>query len=80
MSIPSDIAGTPGPVGLPEIVVRVGALEREVAELKRRPLPPENWIARLTGSMKDEPEFVDILRLGRELREAERAAARDEGD
>jgi hypothetical protein len=65
---------------LPEIVVRVGALEREVAEIKRRPQSPDNWIARLTGSMKDEPEFDEILRLGRELREAERAAARNEGD
>ena len=78
VSIPSDIAGAPVPIGLPEIVVRLGALEPEVAELKR-PQPPDNWIARLAGSMKDEPEFEEILRFGRELREAERAAARGEG-
>ncbi len=80
MSMPSDTTGAPGPVGLTELIVRVGDLEREVAELKRRPQPPDNWLARLTGSMKDEPEFEEILRLGRELREAERAAAREEGD
>jgi hypothetical protein len=77
MSIPTDLPGAAGPVGLPEIVIRVGRLEREVAEFKGRPQPPTNWIGAITGSMKDEPEFDEVLRLSRELREAERAAAKN---
>ena len=28
----------------------------------------ENWIDRITGSFQDDPEFDEILRLGREMR------------
>jgi hypothetical protein len=54
---------------------RLAAVEVEVAELKRR-LPPaggeKNWIQKITGSFKDDPEFDEILRLGREIRQADR--------
>ena len=54
---------------------RLALVERELAELKTR-LPPEpkseNWIEKISGSMKDFPEFDEVLRLGREMREADR--------
>lgn len=54
---------------------RVAQLEAEVAELKRHlnlPLSTPDWIARISGSMKDYPEFDEVVRLGREFREAQR--------
>lgn len=51
---------------------RLTIIEKELAELKRK-LPParQNWIARISGSFKDDPDFGEILRLGREIRDAE---------
>ena len=51
---------------------RLALLEKEVAELKRTVRPRENWFDRVAGSMKDDPEFDEVLRLGREIRQAER--------
>jgi uncharacterized Zn finger protein len=54
---------------------RVSALEKEVAELKRHVKPREsarNWVERISGSFKDDPEFEEVIRLGREIREADR--------
>jgi hypothetical protein len=31
-----------------------------------------NWIARITGSFKDEPAFEEVLALGRAIRAADR--------
>ena len=31
------------------------------------------WISKITGSFKDDPEFDEILRLGKELRDADRS-------
>ena len=59
---------------------RVALLEREVADLKRLAIAPAiaadpvknngtpeaNWIEKISGSMKDFPEFEEVLRLGRE--------------
>jgi hypothetical protein len=54
---------------------RLAAVELELAELKRR-LPPapdkKNWIDAICGSFKDDPEFDEILRLGREIRQSDR--------
>src|SRR5262245_61443479 len=33
-----------------------------------------NGASRLAGSMKDEPEFAEVLRLGRAIRDADRPA------
>ena len=30
-----------------------------------------NWIAEITGSFKDDPDFDEIVRLGKEMRDAE---------
>jgi hypothetical protein len=54
---------------------RLTILEAEVAGLKRRLdaiCSKKNWIDRIAGSMKDEPEFGEVLRLGAALRQADR--------
>ena len=60
---------------------RLTLVERELADLKTR-LPaeakPENWIEKMSGSFKDDPEFDEILRLGRQFREADRPKDDDE--
>jgi hypothetical protein len=58
---------------------RLIVLEQDMAELKRQAQPrePENWLAKVAGSMKDEPEFAEVLRLGQEIRRADAGAATD---
>lgn len=71
---------------LPEINARIGerlqqtleqrvtSLEEQVAELRRllASLPAgANWLENIVGSMKDYPEFEDVVRLGREIRKAD---------
>ncbi len=56
---------------------RVAALEWEVAELKRQlakavPNTKAKWIDRITGTFKDDPDFAEIVRLGAEIRRADR--------
>ena len=52
---------------------RMTALEAEVARLKKaleseaRPLP---WWKKIVGVYKDDPEFEEAMRLGREYRES----------
>lgn len=57
---------------------RLGRLEKEVTLLKlsqsskvdlaaKKP----GWVAKIEGSFKDDPEFVEILRLGREERQTD---------
>jgi hypothetical protein len=51
---------------------RLAKVERELAILKTR-IPPDksNWIAEITGAFKDDPDFDEIVRLGKEMRDAE---------
>ena len=55
---------------------RLEQVERELAELKSRVQtlaePKENWIDAISGSFKDDPEFEEIVRLGKEIRDADR--------
>ena len=54
---------------------RVETLERELGLLKGRAGGTESerhWISAITGSFADDPEFEEIVRLGRELRHADR--------
>ncbi|HXH11466.1 MAG TPA: hypothetical protein VNP04_17090 [Alphaproteobacteria bacterium] len=54
---------------------RLTAVEQAVKELQERlaHLPvATNWVARSTGSFKDEPAFEEVLALGRAIRAAER--------
>jgi hypothetical protein len=60
---------------------RLTAVEQAVSELQQRLayLPTAtNWLARITGSFKDEPAFEEVLALGRALRAADRP--HDEAD
>ncbi len=52
---------------------RLTAVEHELAELKRK-TPTErdgkSWIERIAGTFRDDPDFDEIVRLGREFRKA----------
>ncbi|MBM3965028.1 MAG: hypothetical protein FJ308_08150 [Planctomycetes bacterium] len=50
---------------------RLAQLEREVAILKTKVPSQPNWIDEITGTCKDDPDFDEIVRLGKELRDAE---------
>jgi hypothetical protein len=57
---------------------RVYHVEKDLAELKselERLRSQRGWIDRITGSFKDDPDFEEILRLGREIRQADRSNA-----
>ena len=50
-------------------------MENDLAQLKSqmdRLRPERGWIDRITGSFKDDPDFEEILRLGREIRQADK--------
>lgn len=54
---------------------RVADLEKQVTLLskevfKKRSKP--GWVRKIVGSMENDPDFAEILRLGREIREADR--------
>jgi hypothetical protein len=54
---------------------RLAKLEAEVAHIKdqlRQGATPESWLDRVVGSMTRHPEFQEVLRLGREYRQADR--------
>jgi hypothetical protein len=56
------------------IEVRVKQLEDEVRELKSRLDAVSNvpWYRQILGTFADDPVFDEVVRLGREIREAER--------
>jgi len=59
---------------------RLSRLEKEFAQLKSQSANAgerSGWISDVTGSFQDDPEFDEILRLGREIREAERSETGD---
>jgi hypothetical protein len=56
---------------------RLTALEQAVAELQQRlnkVQPPANWLERFRGAFKDVPAFDEVVKYGREIREADRPA------
>jgi hypothetical protein len=57
---------------------RLTALEKEVAQLKicleQFVAPKKNWLEQISGSMEKYPEFGEVLRLGAEIRRADRPA------
>jgi hypothetical protein len=59
---------------------RVKILEKEVASLKERvgAAPKrENWIDKITGTFEGDVEFAKIVKLGAELRRADRPSDDD---
>jgi len=59
----------------PTLEERVTHVEEDLAQLKsqvQRLRPVQGWIDRITGSFKDDPDFEEILRLGQEIRCADR--------
>ncbi len=56
---------------LEQLEQRVSDLEREVAELRRelRPLRPLSSVAETFGMFREDTEFEEIVRLGREYRD-----------
>ena len=61
-----------------ELQERLSRVERDLAELKsqmHRLGDAKNWIDQVRGSFQDDPQFDEILRLGRELRQADRCEA-----
>ena len=50
---------------------RLAQLEHDVAILKAQIPYKPNWIAEVSGICQDDPDFDEIVRLGKELRDAE---------
>ncbi len=53
---------------------RLAQVEKELESLKSQVKtlrPNTNWIEDISGSARDDPEFKEILRLGKEIRDAE---------
>lgn len=53
---------------------RLTALEREVSAIKRQInlfAKKKDWIAAIEGTFADRPEYDEVIRLGKEIRDAE---------
>ncbi len=60
---------------------RLATVEQAVRDLQRLMTvrtPSPSWLERLTGSMKDEPAFAEVLEYGRAIRQADRPPEDDE--
>ena len=54
------------------IEIRLARVERELAILRSKSTRDKsNWLSEITGSFKDDPHFEEIVRLGKEMRDAE---------
>lgn len=54
---------------------RLSKVEKELAELRRSTQTPRdqsNWITKISGTFKGDADFREIVRLGKEIRDAER--------
>ncbi len=52
---------------------RLAEVEKELADLKRRlPVPTagKSWVEQIAGTFKDDPDFDEIVKLGREFRKS----------
>jgi hypothetical protein len=52
---------------------RLSKVEKDLAELKRR-LPPQkdgkSWVEKIAGTFENDPDFDEIVKLGREFRKS----------
>ncbi len=54
------------------VEARLTRVERELAILKSKASRDKsNWIVEITGSFKHDPDFDEIVRFGKEMRDAE---------
>jgi hypothetical protein len=54
------------------IEARLAKVERELAILKAKiNRDKSNWLEEIIGSFKDDPDFEEIVRLGKRMRDAE---------
>ena len=54
------------------IETRLARVERELAILRSKSTRDKsNWLSEISGSFKDDPHFDEIVRLGKEMRDAE---------
>jgi hypothetical protein len=55
---------------------RLKVVEDAIADLKRRieapPSTSRHWLQEIAGSMKDYPEFEEVVQLGAKIRRADR--------
>lgn len=59
---------------------RISKVEQEIERLKNQSKGSKeksNWISDISGSFKDDSEFEEILRLGREERLADQNGAKE---
>ena len=59
----------------PSIEQRLVAVETAVRDLQHllaNAPPTSNWLERITGSFKDNPAFDEVVKYGRQWREANR--------
>jgi hypothetical protein len=58
-------------MNIEQLAQRLSELERQVVELEReaRPLPPLADVQQAFGMFANDPEFDEIVRLGREYRQ-----------
>jgi hypothetical protein len=61
---------------VPEILLRIAALESEVARLKQRleelAESKRHWVDDIYGAFANDPDFLEAMRLGRKNRESPR--------
>ena len=53
---------------------RLTAMERDLAELRAHVFRDDRkrpWFEKMVGTMRDYPEFAEVVRLGREIRKAD---------
>lgn len=54
------------------IEVRLARVERELAILRAKSTRDKsNWLSEIIGTFKDDADFDEIVRLGKEMRDAE---------
>jgi hypothetical protein len=59
----------------PTIESRLESLEREMVELRQRlnrTAGSENWLQKIVGSQEADPDFAEVLELGRQARAHDR--------